>query len=369
MADQSLNDFFAGTRLTQVAQSAAIKRGVPRTIPGDFFTPSATKPTSDQVEYIQYSGNRAGAQLVNRMSPARAVTQPGATRKYATALNVKEKFPLHIEMIQALKSDIPMIRLNAQQHLARQMMDFNVRFETTRTNIVTSLFANRGKWYADSDGNVLPTSSGAKLTYDAGCTSATQLTTDGASSTYAIGDWATASTAIQTKLTALRKAVLKATGYNPTTVLYGENVPEYLQKNTTLKEYFSRNQMFRDRIVQNNEIPDGTLGYNWKPVNTAFHVGADNSTVTEWFGGDYIGVVPDVSDDWYEFVEGGNLYPLGISNPGMGMEQMLSLCGIANGKYAFAEMTMDPISVNLINGDSFVPILKVPALLYSGVCH
>jgi hypothetical protein len=366
MPDQTLMDFFAGQRLTQVAQSAAIRRGVPRMLPASLFAPSASKPSNDQVEYIQYSGNRQGAQIVSRLSPSKAQNMPGATRKTATAVNVKEKLPIDVTLIDALKSTNLMIAENARRELVKRMADFDVRAEITRTNVVTSSFA-KGKIWVDVNGNVLPTSSGAVITIDHGVPTANLLTLGGAGSTYNIGDWSSAATDIGAALRGLRKANVKANNYVLTTILYGELVPSYLAKNTTLKEYFARNAMFRDNIVQNNEIPNGTLGFNWAPVNLSYMVDA-NGAAQEWFPTNFLGVMPDVADDWYEFVEGGNLYPVGVAAPGMSIDQMIGLVSVANGKYSYAEMTTDPISVNQIVGDSFLSLIKVPGTYYFGTC-
>jgi hypothetical protein len=359
-------DFFAGQRLTEVAQSAAIRRGVPRTLPAELFTPSASKPSTDQVEYIQYSGNRQGAQLVARLSPAKAQNMPGATRKYATALNTKEKLTVDVTFLDALKSSNPMIQQNARREIVKRMADFSVRAEITRTNIVTSIFAT-GKIWADKDGNVLPSSSGATLTIDFGVPTGNQLTKDGSGSTYNIGDWSSAATDIRGAVKGLRKANIKANNYPLTTILYGQNVPQYLAANTTLQQYFARQQAFRDAISMTGEIADGTLGFKWRPVELSYMVDAAGAP-QEWFGANFLGVMPDVSDDWYEFVEGGNLVPRGIASPGMSIDDMIGMVDVVNGRYSYAEMTTDPVSVNQIIGDSAIGILKVPGTYYFGVC-
>jgi hypothetical protein len=366
MPDISLNDFFAGQRLTQVAQSAAIRRGVPRTLPAALWTPSSSRPSSDQVEYIQYSGNRQGAKLVNRLSPAKAVNMPGATRKFATAVTVKEKWPIDVTFIDALKSNTPSVAENARRELVKRMADFDSRAEITRTNVVASAFAT-GKIWANADGDVLPTSVGAALTIDFGIPVGNNLTKNGAGGTYNIGDWSAAGTTISLSLRKLRKANLKANNYPLTTILYGENIPEYLAANTTLKEYFARHQGYRDVLVQENVIPNGTLGWNWKPVETQYMVDA-NGASQEWFDANFVGIMPDVESDWYEFVEGGNLVPSGTAAMGMSIDQMLSLCQIVNGKFSYAEFTGDPIAINQIQGDCFLCLIKVPGTYYFGTC-
>lgn len=366
MADQTLNDFFAGQRLTQVAQSAAIKRGVPRDLPATLFTPSLTKPSTDQVEYIQYSGLREGARMVNRLAPAKARNLPGSTRKFATAVTTKELWAIDPTLLDALKNSYEPVRMNAQQEVIKRMADFRSMFETSRTNAVASAFSKGGVW-ANSDGVVLASSSGSQVAVDYGIPTGNTLTTDGAGSTYNIGDWSSASTAIQTKLVGLRTYNRKQNNYVLDTIMYGTSVPEYLQKNTTLKEYFSRNSMFRDSIVQNNVIPNGTLGFNWVPVQDHYYIDA-NSAVQSWFGDSFLCVIPAVEDSWYEFVEGGSQVPLGVASPSSSLETAMQNIMIANGLYSYVEQTINPMSTNLIMGDSFLPLIKVPGTVYRGVC-
>lgn len=366
----SLTDFFAGQKLTALINAEAVKRNVPRKLPAALYQPSLTKPSTDQVEYISVVGNRANARAVARSSPARARELPGATRKYATAVNLKELMPIDINMLDALKSSNPLVQKNAQQQLVRSFADFKSLFENSRTSMVASAFAN-GKIWIGSGGNQLGSSSGAYTTVDYGIATGNQITKDGSGGTYNIGDWSSASTDIGAACRAIRDANLRSNGYELTTILYGTNIPSYLAKNTTLKEYFARFPEIRQSLAVNNEIPQGTLGFNWAPVHASYWTANDpdgNGASTAWFDDKYVGFIPDVSDDWYEFVEGGNLVPNGVATPSMNIDQMVELCSIVNGAYSYAEMTINPLSVNLIMGDSALPIIKVPGTVYYGTC-
>src|SRR5262249_51212281 len=146
----------------------------------------------------------------------------------------------------------------AMAELNRRILQFNRRFDRTRTQMVHSLFAN-GLIWVGSDGQILASSTGAKITMDPGIPTANKITKDGSGSTYNIGDWSSAATDIQGALYALDFYMLQNYGRIPSTMLYGQSLPGYLIKNTALKDYFIRNQGFRDSIVANNDIPQGFL--------------------------------------------------------------------------------------------------------------
>jgi len=366
MASETLMQFFAGQKLTQLMQSESIKRGLPRSLPAELFAPSLSKPPTDEVEYIQYNGNRQGATIVARSSPSKARSMPGATRKYATALNFKDTLPIGIQMLDALKSDNPLIVNNARQALVRDYANFRSLFENARTNMVASTFAN-GKIWVDGSGNQLGSSSGAVQTIDMSIPTANQITKDGSGSTYNIGDWSSASTDLGAALRTLKDANLKANNYPLTTVLYGSSVPSYLAKNTVLKDYFARHQDVRQSIVIDNEIPDGTLGFKWRPVHSMYFNDTADSTST-WFGANFIGVMPDVEDSWYEFVEAGNLVPNGVATAQTTIDQMIEQCSVVNGMYSYAEMAINPLSLNVHMGDSALSLIKVPGTYYFGTC-
>lgn len=365
-------DFFAGTKLTELMQSDAIKRGVPRTLPSALFKPSPTKPRTDKVEWIEYKGNRQGARVVARSSPSRARELPGATRRYATALNFKETMTIDPEMQDALKSDNPLVNRNAQVKFINDMANFREFFETSRTNAVASLFVN-GAIFVDANGQLLPNSTGAVETIGPGIATAQQLTKDGAGGTYSLGDFSVSTTNIGGALRGYRDTLRKANNYLADTVIYGTNMPDYLAKNTTLKEYFARYPEVRASLVANNEIPNGTLGFNWIPVHEMYMAapgatfGADD-VLTSWFDPNFIGIMPAIESSWYELFEGGNPVPKGIASPQSSMDDMLGLIDIVNGLYSFAEMTTNPIALNVHMGDSFLPTMKVVGVYAAGKC-
>ncbi len=364
---ESLQDFLSGDRMTKIAQSFSEKRGLPDVLPAAFSTPSNRKPSNGKVEYFSVAGSRQLATLVHRNSPSVTREVKGATRKYADCVNPKESFVLDADFLEALHSNMPVTKQNAQNTLLNWMEDQVAIFRNTRGALISSAFA-LGAIYADGDGNVLPSSTGAAVTVDYGIATGNKLTKAGADGTYNIGDWSSTTTDVNGKLKAIRVANLKANGYRLSTIFYGSDVPGYLMANTTLKDYWVRHDSIREAVAMGNQIPNGVLGYNWVPVEEAYFLDADN-TARSWFPSNFLGILPDVSPEWYEFIEGGTAVPVpGIANvtsagnPGDSIQ-------IVNGVYSYATpRSYDPVQQKLIMGDCFLPLIKVPGTYYFGTC-
>jgi hypothetical protein len=374
MATQTFNDFFAGVRMTLLAGAATAKMAAPRVLPDSFYTPGPTKPYNDQVQFPSVTWSRAGATVIGRNSPPRAVNLGNEVFKFATIFNMKEEMDLDIQFLEALFSNNTLVSDGALRSLNTRMIQFNRRTDITRNNMVHSLFAN-GKVWIGTDGQVLATSSGAQITFDPGIPTGNLITKDGAGSTFNIGDWSSASTDIGARLRVLQETMTRAGSPVPNTILYGTSVPSYLAANTTIKNFYGNNMALSDgartAMLATNAIPNGFLGFNWQPVRLSYLEKADG-TVSATFATNYIGLVPEPDDSWYEFVEGGTLTPAGVAgsvevNPGASFQSMMSSVRLAYGKYAYGVAKTHPVvQFSMVQGDCAGPIVKNPNAISFG---
>jgi hypothetical protein len=374
MPTQSFNDFFAGVRMTQLAAAATAKMSAPRILPDAFYTPGPTKPYNDQVQFPSVTWSRAGATVIARNSPPRAVNLGNTVYKFATIFNMKEEMDLDIQFLEALFSNNPLVSDGSLRELNTRMIQFNRRTETTRNNMVHSLFAN-GKVWIGTDGQVLASSSGAQITFDPGVPTGNLITKDGAGGTFNIGDWSSATTDIGARLRVLQETMTRAGSPVPNTILYGTQIPSYIAANNTIKNFYGNNMALseaaRTAIASTNAIPNGFLGFNWQPVRLSFLEKADG-TVSATFATNYIGLVPEPDDSWYEPIEGGTLTPAGVAgdvqiNPGASFQSMLNAVRIAYGKYAYGVAKTHPVvQFSMVQGDCYGPVLKLPSALSFG---
>lgn len=372
---QSLNDFLSGVRLTELFRSEAIKTGVPDPFP-EFGVTSGNNPIGTKVQWEEITGNRKLAQLVNQTGPAKAQDQPNVRRMFATALGSKEEMIIEPELLYALKQGMAqesvqpgatvIIAENAKRELVRRAQQFRSRFDNLKSALKASVIAN-GAIYVDGSGNVLPTSSGsgqASVLYSV--PTGNKFTKNGSGSTYNIGDWSSASTDIPGKLRALKTVNIKANGYPLTTIVYGQSIVSYLAANTNFQEYLKRNQVFRDRFVDSNEIPDGILGFKWKPASESFFVDQAGATQS-WFPDNFLAVHPDVTPDWYEFFECGTMVPRTYGQVGVDLDSVLGMAEPVFGLYSFAVIDLSMVARQQY-GWFGLPTLKVPGTFYFGTC-
>lgn len=374
----TFNDYFAGQRMTQIAQSEAIKRGVPRVVPDEFFRPGPTRPFNDKVQWQNLTRNRGGAKIVQRASVPQGINLGNQAWAFATLLNSAEQFQIDQQVLSALFSDYAPIKANAEMWLANQMQDFDERFETTRTHMVCSTI-RQGAIYVASDGQIQVASSSPVATLGSGFNTSNKITKDGTGSTYSIGDWSDPATDISKAIRDLQNVGIQRTRYPLTTILYGSDVPSYLIKNETVAPYFARNQQFNPQFTQNGEIPDGTLGMKWRPVRLSYHVaqavqpdGSSSETVTAWFPNDFLFICPDMSPAWYEMIEGGTTVPRGIwgASQNVPTSDLNALVNgyyqIAYGKAAYGKL--EETGPSLVQRDCCGPVIKNYAAVFAGRC-
>jgi len=199
MATANLMDYLYGDALTKLAQAYAVKAGLLRPFPAAFYTPGANKPVGTAVKWDVTSGSREAAKVTNPDAPSNVAPGVNSVEKKVVAIGSRENYMIPLEMIQALQFNNTVVQQNAQAELQKQIKNFVERFVSLETNAVHSAVTKGKIWVADT-GALQTSSSSPVRTIDYGVPTANLLTTAGAGSTYAIGDWSSAATAIVTKV-------------------------------------------------------------------------------------------------------------------------------------------------------------------------
>jgi hypothetical protein len=354
---KTLKQLLGYAYLTDVVQ--AIKTGIPKFYP-DEFDASFTPVFADAVRHIRVGGTRKVAKQSIYGAPARRVVLSGLSDQDIKLVHLNEEISLPIQDFMSLREHA---NYNVQQlgiqEITRQAQQFRARFDNHRIAATTSVLANGKIWY-DSDGDLLPTSSGASVTIDFSVPANNLNQLNGI-----IGvSWATASAEIITDINQIHDVALQTSGYSLENGwgLYGINIPSYLASNTQAKEFLARNPGYNQRFIDTGEIPNGFMRLNWKRMSGAFYNDDDDTKQTMW-GVDQITFTPPVSKAWWDPVEGS--YPLpttyGVMSSLEGAAESFDFrYGIAS--YAYPVWT--PPTANIVYVDTVLPWLKVPAAVF-----
>lgn len=383
MATQSsLLDYLAGPALNELMLTMDVRRGLPQVLPAEFFKPSGTKPFGDKVIWEHRTGQRKPATIVNSMSPSVLFNPPQQQRAEATALTAKEHFPLDGETLQLLKANVPIINDRIKVKVIQDIQDWKIRFENLRTAATLNALFTGQISYLPSGTGAVPGLDGGAATgtgqiVASGTTNSVQVsysltngsltknsTIPNATGSPTIGDWSSASTNIPASLRAIAEGFVKTNNYTPVHIFYGRSIPDYFIANTAMQTFLSRQPRLNEELMSTNEVPAGTLDYEWHPAWKAYYVDYNGNVVTPC-AANQITICPAVTSDWYELVEGGNLVPTGIVPPGMSYEQATMQSKIVNGFFSYMDWVSDPYCLKIIGGDSFLPIIKVASAVWT----
>lgn len=354
---KTLKQLLGYAYLTDVVQ--AIKTGIPKFYP-DEFDASPDRVFADAVRHVRISGTRKVAKQSIYGAPARRVVLSGLGEQDIKLVHLNEEISLPIQEFMALRQyENYNVQQLGIQEITRQAQQFRARFDNHRIAHTTSVLANGKVWY-DSDGDLLPSSSGAALTIDFGINANNLNQLNGI-----IGaSWATASTGIITDILQVKDVALQTTGYSLENgwALYGLNIPSYLASNTEAKEFMARNPGYNQRFIDSGEIPNGFMGFNWKRMSGSFYNDDDDTKQTFW-GADQVTFTPPVDKSWWTTIEGS--YPLPTSYGVMSsLEGAAESFDFRYGIASYAYPVWTPPTANLVFVDTYLAWLKVQDAIF-----
>lgn len=355
----SIQDLLGYQFLTGMIQATV--DGIPSVLPKALLN-TKSKTLADSGRYTVVTGTRETARLVQYGAPALNQNLKDVSTRDVKLLHSLEAINLNPMILMQLRNYTNYNQMNlGKDEILRQVAGFKKRFENLRTAATTLALVNGSLWF-DSNGNLQNSSSGAYETVDFKVPSANQ----GVISTVvgAGGVWNNAASNIPLTLRALRQLATQTTGYDPVNCLYGKNIPDYLTNNNYIKDYLARNPDRRDKILKTGDLtPDYDLegvrffpGYNafWKDQNGA------NQTIV---GDDDIIFFPEPSQEWWEIIEGSYPVPTNLNIQSGGWEAMQSFKEV-HGMFSYAKVQDNPSSITMFSGDTFIPVIKVPASVW-----
>ena len=346
--------------LGYVPLSKAIQQttsGIPQPFPPAFMK-SNDKTLGNKGSYVQYTGERRVARINKYGAPPKKADLRPVAEKDIRLIASSEEQSMDPNVFRLLRSADSYEFDRGLQEVKRQVSEFATKFQNLRTAAVAHVL-RRGQLDYDSDGNLLPNSSGSAETHSFQMNANNQNQLNG----IITASWALASTDIPLQLRNLKKRAARLTGYPLKYALYGENIPSYLTQNDYVLDYLSRNDRMRNAWLENAEIPDGLFGFTWVPVYEAFYEDSSGTNQDLW-AGDAIVFTPEVNDQWWDVMEGSTPVPTTINVVSDADAAMRSFKD-AYGMYGYGYVELKPVSVTGVYGDCFVPCLKNPDVIYS----
>lgn len=338
--------------------------GIPNTLPPGFMKKSRDV-LGDQGLYTRVTGERRTARVVKY--GASAIEQ--ALRTVATVpvklIHSFQKQPIPPLVMQQLRQyERYEVQRMGMQEVARQVKEFGQLFGNLRIATVQQVLAN-GSLYVDAGGGLLPNSSGSSETYSFQMNGNNQNQLNGVIA----ASWHLAATNIPNQLVVLEQRAAQLTGYPLKYAIYGANVPTYLTQNDYVIEYLARNPEMKDQWLKNpGVIPQGLFGYTWIPAYTYYYYKSDvdDTDITQankiW-PDDQITFTPEISEQWWEVLEGSYLVPSTLDllpNAQGAMDAMKMVYG----PFAYGQLTHDPPGVCSYMGDTFLPVLRNPDVIF-----
>lgn len=334
--------------------------GVPNPFPKELFvTPPANRVMGDRAKYVRISGERRTAKRAKYGSPAVRRSLRDVGDASIRLLHDHESFGVDMMVLQQLRSFEKYEQDQGLDWLRYQLTEAGRRQQNTRV-ITTASMLRYGAIYWDSNGNLLPSSSGAdaNMTASVAIPATHQNQINGQIS----ASWALANTDIPSQIEGLKRYMLEETGMELNACLYGKNLATYIRANNFCQAFLSRNPGFNDEMLRTNAIPDGLFGIEkWIPVYTSFYEKDDTGTIAEIWNDDLGVFIPNVDQPdkmhWWWHGEGSFPVPRSIDVQRDPMSAIKNF-DLVYGMGSYAIPTASPPSFEVYHFDTFLPVIR-----------
>lgn len=345
--------------MTLTGSIKATTSGIPQPLPEGFFK-ATRKVVGNKGRYTRVTGERRTAPISKYGAPARRLGLRDIGEVDVKLIHTFDEQALDPLVMKQLRSKDAFTLDMGLDEVKRQITEFATRFNNLRIATTLQVLKN-GVLYYDAEGNLLPSSSGAIETHSFQMSANNQNQLNGIIS----ASWALSNTNIPLQLRLLRKRATRLTGYPVRLAIYGENIPTYLTQNDYVIDYLARSPVKRDQFLETAEIPDGLFGFTWIPAYEAFYED-DSGTNQDLWGADTIVFTPNVEEsgaDWWEVLEGSFEVPTTV-NVMSDAEQAMRSLSTVYGQFGYGVVTHNPPTVVGYYGDTFIPCLKNPDVIF-----
>ncbi len=323
--------------------------------------PTSGRPVQGNVGYI-VRGNGANAhkaaKQAMRGSKSRPRTVSGLEQKPEVLIHSAENVSLKLDVLQGLMSDENTTAGQfARSEVARVQRESATLSRNLRVAAVTSMLGV-GHIYFNSDGELLPSSSGAVIDVDYSIPANNQNQLNGIIDV----KWDTATAKIHKHVELIHEAALQTCGRPIKYAIYGANVKSYLLANNYTKDQITRNQ----RV--NEGMTGAVTGFDlfdirWIPAYGAFFKDSSDA-YQKLIANDKVVFLPEPDPSWFEMQEGFEMIPTAGFGTGGDLLSLLQSSTPRQGIFQYAYGNVDPMSATLVYGDNFLPALHVPESVF-----
>lgn len=364
MASVALQDVLGAPQLCGVIQETTT--GIPDVFPAGFW-PDGQTVDKNTGSYIRVQGQRQNSKISAYGSPAERRELQNVEDVPFICYHSVEKIELPSATFRGLiRKDSAgsnlLIDQKGADEIARQIRQARTALDNLRTSAKTSAFFQGNIWW-NNKGQLLASASGQVTTASFGIPAGNQnqLNVFGTGNLIS-APWGTASTQIEQQIMAIKQAAIRLSGYPIKYAFYGRNIPTYLVQNNTLQQFFVRNNSANPQYLATGDIPNPCLGLTWVPAYESFFNDASGNPQSV-VGDDQVIFVPEPSSDWHEVVQGKYDIPGSDMLGNTGLDLLASLETV-EGMFMYANLLLDPVRISLIFGDTALPIITNPLVLF-----
>lgn len=337
----------------------ATSSGVPNPFPPELFTVSPrNRVLGDRAKYIRITGERRTAKRVVYGAPGKRRALRDVGEQGVRCFHNSESFALDMTILQKLQAFEQYTQDEGMDFLAYQIQEAAKRQQNTRV-ITTGSILRHGAVYWDSEGNLLPTSSGADASYtiDFGVPASHKDQING----IVTAPWSLVNTDIPGHIRAIKNYARQETGLELTAALYGKNISKYIMQNNLCQAFMSRNDSRNEKFLATGEISSGLFDIaDWRPVYSSFYE-KDDGTIAEVWDDDLIVFLPEISQpdkmNWWAMYEGSYPVPRSLDVQRDPMSAIRNF-EIVYGQGSYATITVTPPGVDVHDFDTFLPAIR-----------
>lgn len=324
--------------------------------------------------YTQYSGARQNAKVSNYGAPSSNRQLRELGQKHVTLIHSVENLILKpTDYLNLLAYDDLARQQLGIDEVTRQIEEAKFYPDNMRISAFTSMmFQGVVTW--DDQGNILgPNSAGwgtggyNSINYQVPAGNQGQLDVFGTGNPIINASWANPATNIVQQITNLKKASVQLTGYEIKSAYYGTNIGAFLAQNTFIQAYLSRAQFPGGstegaKFIDNGEIQK-LLGLDWVPAYKSYFLDQNNNPQS-FVGPDQVVFMPEPTKNWIGILEGTYPCPTRANIVTAVEPSLVSGMEERAGMFAYGVQTTDPPNVKIVYGDTMLPVLKVPNVIF-----